>query len=107
NLSELVHGFDFAKLLEMYYQAYINDDEETKAKVVKWFRGEYANKTQAKKELGVDIVISDDDWYEYLKLFASFFRQAGYAGLMIMIDELVNIYKIPIVLAANITMKKY
>ena len=95
NLSELVHGFDFAKLLEMYYQAYINDDEETKAKVVKWFRGEYANKTQAKKELGVDIVISDDDWYEYLKLFASFFRQAGYAGLMIMIDELVNIYKIP------------
>ena len=95
NLSELVHGFDFAKLLEMYYQAYINDDEETKAKVVKWFRGEYANKTQAKKELGVDIVISDDDWYEYLKLFAAFFRQAGYAGLMIMIDELVNIYKIP------------
>ena len=83
-------------------QAYINDDEETKAKVVKWFRGEYANKTQAKKELGVDIVISDDDWYEYLKLFASFFRQAGYAGLMIMIDELVNIYKIP-----NITMKRY
>ena len=86
---------NLSELLEMYYQAYINDDEETKAKVVKWFRGEYANKTQAKKELGVDIVISDDDWYEYLKLFASFFRQAGYAGLMIMIDELVNIYKIP------------
>lgn len=49
SLSELVHGFDFAKLLEMYYQAYVNADEETKAKVVKWFRGEYANKTQAKK----------------------------------------------------------
>lgn len=51
--------------------------------------------TEAKKDLGVDIIISDSDWYEYLKLFASFFRQAGYAGLMIMIDELVNIYKIP------------
>ena len=95
SLNELVHGFDFAKLLNMYYHAYMSGDDETKAKVVKWFRGEYANKTQAKKELGVDIVISDDDWYEYLKLFASFFRQAGYAGLMIMIDELVNIYKIP------------
>lgn len=95
NLSELVHGFDFAKLLEMYYHAYIENDDETKAKVVKWFRGEYTHKTEAKKELGVDIIISDSDWYEYLKLFAAFFRQAGYAGLMIMIDELVNIYKIP------------
>lgn len=95
SLNELVHGFDFAKLLNMYYHAYMNGDDETKAKVVKWFRGEYNHKTEAKKELGVDIIISDSDWYEYLKLFATFFRQAGYAGLMIMIDELVNIYKIP------------
>lgn len=95
SLNELVHGFDFAKLLNMYYHAYMSGDDETKAKVVKWFRGEYSHKTEAKKDLGVDIIISDSDWYEYLKLFATFFRQAGYAGLMIMIDELVNIYKIP------------
>ncbi|MCI1975247.1 MAG: ATP-binding protein [Limosilactobacillus sp.] len=95
SLNELVHGFDFAKLLNMYYQAYVNDDQETKAKVTKWFRGEYDRKTDAKKELGVNIIITDDDWYEYLKLFATFFRQAGYQGMMIMIDELVNIYKIP------------
>lgn len=95
SLTELVHGFDFAKLLNMYYHAYMSGDDETKAKVVKWFRGEYSHKTEAKKDLGVDIIISDSDWYEYLKLFATFFRQAGYAGLMIMIDELVNIYKIP------------
>ena len=95
SLNELVHGFDFAKLLNMYYHAYMSGDDETKAKVVKWFRGEYNHKTEAKKDLGVDIIISDSDWYEYLKLFATFFRQAGYAGLMIMIDELVNIYKIP------------
>lgn len=95
NLNELVHGFDFAKLLNMYYHAYMSGDDETKAKVVKWFRGEYTHKTEAKKELGVSVIISDDDWYEYLKLFATFFRQAGYAGLIIMIDELVNIYKIP------------
>lgn len=95
SLNELVHGFDFAHLLEMYYHAYMDDDNETKAKVIKWFRGEYDRKTDAKNELGVNMIINDDDWYEYLKLFAAFFRQAGYQGMMIMIDELVNIYKIP------------
>ena len=94
-ISELVHGFDFARLLTMYYRSYVNGDAETKAKVVKWFRGEYVQKRDAKEELGINIIITDDDWYDYLKIFASFFHQAGYAGLMIMIDELVNIYKIP------------
>ena len=61
-------------------------------KVVRWFRGEYALKREAKEELGVNIIITDDDWYDYLKLFATFFRLAGYTGLMIMIDELVNMY---------------
>ena len=94
-ISELVHGFEFAKLLSLYYHAYAEGDDETKMKVVRWFRGEYALKREAKEELGVNIIITDDDWYEYLKLFAVFFRLAGYAGLIIMIDELVNIYKIP------------
>ena len=94
-ISELVHGFEFAKLLSLYYHAYVEGDDETKMKVVRWFRGEYALKREAKEELGVNIIITDDDWYEYLKLFAVFFRLAGYAGLIIMIDELVNIYKIP------------
>ena len=95
SVRELVHGFEFAKLLTAYYQAYINGDDETRAKVIKWFRGEYPLKSEAKEALGVNIIISDDDWYDYLKLFAVFFRLAGYAGMMIMIDELVNIYKIP------------
>lgn len=95
SLNEMVHGFDFAKLLTIYYKSYINDDDESKAKVVKWFRGEYVNKSEAKAELGVNIVISDDDWYEYIKLFAVFLKKAGYNGLVILIDELVNIYKIP------------
>ena len=95
SISELVHGFEFAHLLSMYYHAYIDGDDEAKAKVVKWFRGEYATKTEAKNELGVNIIISDDNWYDYLKLFAMFFRLAGYTGMMIMIDELVNIAKIP------------
>ena len=95
SISELVHGFEFARLLSSYYHAYVNGDDETKAKVVRWFRGEYALKREAREELGVNIIITDDDWYDYLKLFASFFRLAGYQGMMIMVDELVNIYKIP------------
>ena len=95
SLNELVHGFDFARLLTLYYQAYISGDDETKAKVLKWFRGEYTTKTEARQELGVNIVITDDDWYEYLKIFACFLNRAGYAGMLILIDELVNIYKIP------------
>ena len=95
SVSELVHGFEFAKLLSAYYRAYLDDDGETKAKVVRWFRGEYSLKREAKEALGVNLIISDDNWYDYLKLFAAFFRLAGYAGMMIMIDELVNIYKIP------------
>ena len=95
SVSELVHGFEFARLLSAYYHAYQNGDDDTKSKVVKWFRGEYGTKREAKEELGVNLIITDDDWYDYLKLFALFFRLAGYTGLMLMIDELVNLYKIP------------
>lgn len=95
SLSEMVHGFDFARLLNAYYSASEDGDDYRKGLVAKWFRGEYTTKAEAKSELGVSIIITDDDWYDYLKLFASFLKRAGYSGLMIMIDELVNIYKIP------------
>ncbi|MCB2353025.1 ATP-binding protein [Clostridium estertheticum] len=95
SLSELVHGFEFAKLLSAYYHAYVDGNDGIKLKVARWFRGEYSLKREAKEELGVNIIITDDDWYDYLKLFAIFFRLAGYSGMMIMIDELVNIFKIP------------
>lgn len=94
-MQDLVHGFDFAKLLAMYYRAFAADDDELKGRVLKWFRGEYVGKTEARRELGVAAVPGDDDWYDYLKAFAYFFRQAGYKGLMVFIDELVNLYKIP------------
>ena len=95
SLNEMVHGFDFARLLSLYYRAHLEGNDEKKAMVIKWFRGEYNTKTEAKTELGVNIIITDDDWYDYLKIFALFLRQAGYSGLLILIDELVNIYKIP------------
>ena len=94
-LGELVHGFDFARLLSAYYRALTAGDDETRAKVLKWFRGEYDTKTDARRELGVNLVIGDDDWYDYLKIFACFLRGAGYAGMMVLVDELVNVYKIP------------
>ena len=95
SLNEMVHGFDFAKLLTIYYRAHIDGHDESKTKIVKWFRGEYASKTEVRAELGVNIIITDEDWYEYIKLFATFLQKAGYNGLMVLIDELVNIYKIP------------
>lgn len=94
-VSGMVHGFDFARLLTLYYEACRQDDDDQKGRVLKWFRGEYPTRTQAREELGVNAVITDDNWYDYLKLFACFFRQAGYMGLMIFLDELVNLYKIP------------
>ena len=95
SLNEMVHGFDFARLLTMYYRAGNEGDDLTKARVARWFRGEYSAKAEAKSDLGVNIIITDDDWYDYIKLFAAFLKRAGYSGLLVLIDELVNIYKIP------------
>ena len=92
SLSELVHGFEIGNILSKYYHAYIEGDDDMKMKIVRWFRGEYTRKTDAKEALGVNIIITDDDWYEYIKLFSMFVVKAG---MMIMVDELVNIYKIP------------
>lgn len=94
-LRELVHGYDFSTALDIYASAFAEEKEETKACVAKWLRGEYRTKTEARKELGINACIADDSWYDYLKLFAEFLTGAGYKGLVVMIDELVNLYKIP------------
>ncbi len=95
DLREMVHGFDFARLLAQYYRAHVEGDDETKAYVSKWFRGEYRTKTEARQELGITTIIGDEDWYDYIKLLARFLVGAGYAGLVVLVDELVNLYKIP------------
>lgn len=94
-LCELVHGYDFSAVLKKYAFAFAEEDVEAKACVVKWLRGEYRTKTEARRELGVNACIADDSWYDYLKLLAEFLTGAGYKGLVVMIDELVNLYKIP------------
>ena len=101
-IQELVCGFDFTQVLRLYYRASLEGDDETRAGVVKWLRGEFRTKTEARGELGVNACITDDTWYEYLKLFAQFLVGAGYKGLVVLIDELVNLYKIP-----NATSRQY
>lgn len=102
SLEEMVHGFDFARVLTLWWRAHLEGDDQTKGLVIKWFRGEYRTKTEARQELGVNVCITDDDWYEYLKLFARFLQKAGYQGLIVLVDELVNLYKIP-----NATTRQY
>lgn len=94
-LEEMVHGFDFARMLRRYRAAVSEGDEETMSRVTKWIRGEYRTKSEARAELGSSTIISDDDWYDYVKLIAHFLVCSGYKGMLVLIDELVNLYKIP------------
>ena len=94
-LEEMVHGFDFARMLRRYRAAVSEGDEEAMGRVTKWIRGEYRTKSEARAELGSSTIISDDDWYDYVKLIARFLVCSGYKGMLVLIDELVNLYKIP------------
>lgn len=94
-LEEMVHGFDFACMLRRYRAAVSKGDEEAMSRVTKWIRGEYRTKSEARAELGSSTIISDDDWYDYVKLIARFLVCSGYKGMLVLIDELVNLYKIP------------
>lgn len=94
-LEEMVHGFDFTRMLRRYRTAAAEGDEESMSRVTKWIRGEYRTKSEARAELGSSTIISDDDWYDYVKLIARFLVCSGYKGMLVLIDELVNLYKIP------------
>lgn len=94
-LEEMVHGFDFTRMLRRYRMSASGGDEETMSRVTKWIRGEYRTKSEARAELGSSTIISDDDWYDYVKLIARFLVCSGYKGMLVLIDELVNLYKIP------------
>lgn len=105
-IDGLVHGFEFAKVINIYFKGYLDSNDEQKNMALKWLRGEYNNKTEAKNELGINLIISDEDWYEYIKIFAEFMVMAGYKGMMMLIDELVNIYKIPNQIARQYNYEK-
>jgi len=95
SLEGMVNGFEFAKAIVAYWRAYRNDDNTTKSNVLKWFRGEYTSRKEAKDELNINFIVTDETWYDFLKILAVFLVNAGYKGLLVIVDELVNIFKIP------------
>jgi len=95
SLEGMVNGFEFAKAVVTYWKAYHQDDTAMKSNVLKWFRGEYSSRKEAKEDLGINFIVTDETWYDMLKIFAAFLVGAGYKGMLVIIDELVNIFKIP------------
>ncbi len=94
HLTELVGGYDFAKVIASYWKGYKEEDEQLKVNAVRWLRGEFSTKTDARKALGVRSIVTDASVYDHLKLLGLFVRQAGYEGLLIILDEMVNLYKL-------------
>ncbi len=95
SLEGMVNGFEFAKAVVTYWKAYKQDDAALKSNVLRWFRGEYSTRKEAKEDLGINFIVTDETWYDFLKIFAVFLVGAGYKGMLVLIDELVNIFKIP------------
>ncbi|BDD11705.1 DUF2791 domain-containing protein (plasmid) [Fulvitalea axinellae] len=93
-LSELVGGYDFAKVIEAYWEGHEEDNELKKSNAIRWMRAEYSTKTDARRDLGVRNIINDNSFYDSLKLMSLFIKQAGYTGLLVNLDELVNLYKL-------------
>ncbi len=93
-LSDMAGGYDFAEVVAAYWRGHDEGDDRLKSDAVRWLRGEYSTRTDARKALGVRTIIDDDNLYDQLKLFARFVRLAGYGGLLLCLDELVNLYKL-------------
>ena len=94
HITEFVGGYDFAKVIESYWQGHKEEDEQLKNDAVRWLRGEFSTKTDARKALGVRSIVTDASVYDHLKLLGLFVRQAGYCGLLVILDEMVNLYKL-------------
>ncbi len=101
SLQELTGGYDFAEVIAAYWRAHDTGNEQLKADVVRWLRGEYATRTDARAALGVRTIIDDATFYDQLKLFARFTRLAGFSGLLVCLDEMVNLYKLANTQARN------
>lgn len=101
HLTELVNGYDFADVLAAYWRGFESGNEQLKADAIRWLRGEFATKTDARQALGVRSIVDDAAVYDQLKLMARFVRLAGYAGLLVSLDELVNLYKLANTQARN------
>ncbi len=100
-LTELVNGYDFADVIAAYCRGSEEGNEQLKSDAVRWLRGEFSTRTDARQALGVRTIVDDAAVYDQLKLMARFVRLAGFAGLLISLDELVNLYKLANTQARN------
>ena len=93
-LKLLVGGYDFATVITAYWRGHSEGNDQLQSDAVRWLRGEFSTKTDARKALGVREIVDDTNWYNQLKLLAVFVRLAGYGGIMVCLDEMVNLYKL-------------
>lgn len=93
-LKDHVGGYDFAKVIGKFWEGYESGNDTLKDNALRWFKAEYTTKTDALRDLGVRTFISDASFYDTLKLYAVLVKQAGYKGLLVCLDEMVNLYKI-------------
>lgn len=100
-LTELVNGYDFSDVIAEYCRGYEENNEQLKSDAIRWLRGEFNTKTEARAALGVRSIVDDADVYDQLKLMARFIRLAGFSGLLVCLDELVNLYKLANTQARN------
>lgn len=89
-----VGGFDFGSVMMQYYRGYMNGDDTLRRNALRWLKGEYGTKSEARKDLGVREIVNDLNYYDMLKNFCKFFVSMGYSGFMINLDEAINLYKI-------------
>ena len=94
HLQEMTGGYDFATVIARYWEGFDNGNEDLKTAALRWLRGEYATRTDARRDLGVRTIVDDASVYDQLKLLALFVQGAGYRGLLVSLDEMVNLYKI-------------
>lgn len=100
-LNELKGGYDFADVVAAYWRGHNTGNEQLKSDAVRWLRAEYATRTDARSALGVRTIVDDANVYDHLKLMSLFVRLAGYGGLLVCLDELVNLYKLSSTQARN------
>lgn len=94
DLNEYPGGFSFAYVVNKYWTAYESGDDTLKGCVLRWLKAEYTTKTDSQRDLGVREFINDASFFNTLKLYSILVQKAGYSGLLVCLDEMVNLYKI-------------
>ncbi len=92
SMSCLQNYQDFIKALTDYCKGFRAGDEDIYA--LKWLKGECELKTESRKNIGINNLIDDSNWYDFIKLWAELSARLGYKGLVVFFDEAVVLYKL-------------